>query len=172
MKIDSLLKQIICMKNINRFSVTEIRTAYLALMCDEELDSQKVRQFIYDDLHKLVKQGWLIKKTASNGKESRFTKTEVFDPAIIAEEIKQSVKEPNRKLSETIKSLYSDLSMLNADLLQCMGALDSFLNLKQQHPELSDEFKEFIHSTKEQKHILKGKIAATEEILKKLKEKK
>ena len=172
MKIDSLLKQIICMKNINRFSVTEIRTAYLALMCDEELDSQKVRQFIYDDLHKLVKQGWLIKKTASNGKESRFTKTEVFDPALISEEIKQPVKEPNRKLNETIESLYSDLSTLNADLLQCMGALDSFLNLKQQHPELSDEFKEFIHSTKEQKHILKGKIAATEEILKKLKEKK
>ena len=172
MKIDSLLKQIICMKNINRFSVTEIRTAYLALMCDEELDSQKVRQFIYDDLHKLVKQGWLIKKTTSNGKESRFTKTEVFDPALISEEIKQPVKEPNRKLNETIESLYSDLSTLNADLLQCMGALDSFLNLKQQHPELSDEFKEFIHSTKEQKHILKGKIAATEEILKKLKEKK
>jgi len=172
MNIDSLVKQIICMKNIDRFSVTEIRSAYIALMKDEELDSQKVRQFIYDDLHKLVKQGWLIKKTATNGKESRFTKTETFDPELIAEELGQPFKEPNSKLSETIKLLYSDLSTLNADLLQCMGALDSFLNLKQQHPELSDEFTDFIHSSKEQKHILKGKIAATEEILKKLKEKK
>lgn len=171
MKLDPVIKTIISMKNIDRFSVTEIRTAYLALMSDEELDSQKVRQFIYDDLHKLVKQGWLIKKTASNGKESRFTKTEAFDPELITEELEHPFKEPNSKLNETIKSIYCDLSTLNADLLQCMGALDSFLNLKQQHPELSDEFKEFIHSTKEQKHILKGKIAATEEILKKLKEK-
>lgn len=172
MKIDPVIKSIICMKNIDRFSVTEIRAAYLVLVNDGDLDNQRLRQFIYDDLHKLVREGWLIKKTASNGRESRFTKTEFFDPALIAEELEKPVKEPSSKLSETIKSLYSDLSMLNADLLQCMGALDSFLNLKQQHPELSDEFKEFIHSTKEQKHILKGKIAATEEILKKLKEKK
>lgn len=172
MKLDPVIRTIISKRNINRFSVTEIRTAYLVLVSDEELDIQKLRQFIYDDLHKLVKQGWLIKKTASNGKESRFTKTEAFDPTLIAEELKQNIREPSSKLSDTIKSLYSDLSTLNADLLQSMGALDSFINLKQQHPELSDEFKEFIHSTKEQKHILKGKIAATEEILKKLKEKK
>ena len=160
------------MKNIDRFSVTEIRTAYLALMSDEELDSQKVRQFIYDDLHKLVKHGWLVKKTASSRKESRFTKTEAFAPELIAEALEKPFREPSSKLRETIRSLYCDLSTLNADLLQCMGALDSFLSLKQQYPELSDEFKEFIHSTKEQKHILKGKIAATEEILKMLKEKK
>ena len=172
MNINSLVNQIICMKNIDRFSVTEVRCAVIALSQDEEIDITKLRQVVYDDLHKLVKQGLLIKKTASNGKESRFTKTEVFEPKFIAEESKAFTKKTSSKLSETIDSLYSDLSTLNADLLQCMGALDSFLNLKQQHPELSDEFKEFIHSTKEQKHILKGKIAATEEILKKLKEKK
>lgn len=172
MKLDPVIRTIISKRNINRFSVTEIRTAYLALVSDEELDIQKLRQFIYDDLHKLVKQGWLIKKTASNGKESRFTKTDVFDSALIAEELEQPFRKSSSNLNETISSLYSSLSILNADLLQCMGALDSFINLKQQFPELSDEIKDFIHSTKEQKHILKGKIAATEEILKKLKEKK
>ncbi|REL27492.1 hypothetical protein DXX93_13610 [Thalassotalea euphylliae] len=160
------------MKNINRFSVTEVRCAVIALSQDEKIDITRLRQVVYDDLNKLVKQGLLIKKTASNGKESRFIKTEAFEPKLIVEESKAFTRKPSGKLCETINSLYADLSTLNADLLQCMGALDSFLNLKQQHPELSDEFKEFIHSTKEQKHILKGKIAATEEILKKLKEKK
>lgn len=171
MIIDPLISQIICMKNIDRFSVTEVRCAVIALSQDEGIDITRLRQVVYDDLHKLVRQGLLSKKTASNGKESRFIKTEEFDPKLIAEESKLFARKTSKKLSEAIKSLYTDLSTLNADLLQCMGALDSFLNLKKQHPELSDEFNEFIHSTKEQKHILKGKIAATEEILKKLKRK-
>jgi len=171
MKIDPVIKSIICMKNIDRFSVTEIRTAYIALVGDEGLDSYKLRQSIYDDLHKLIKQRFLIKKTTSNGRESRFTKTEFFKPTLIGES-KPSVFQPSKKTNETINALYLDLSTLNADLLQCMGALDSFLKMKQQYPELLDYFKEMIHSTKEQKHIIKGKIAAIEEILKKLKAKK
>lgn len=171
MSIDSLIRQIICMKNIDRFSVTEVRCAVIALSQDEEIDIARLRQVIYDDLQKLVNKGLLSKKTASNGKESRFIKTRAFDPKLITEKSKLLAKKTSKKLSGTIESLYFDLNTLNADLLQCLGALDSFLNLKKQHPELSDEFNEFIHSTKEQKHILKGKIAATEEILKKLKEK-
>ena len=42
MKLDPVIKTITSMKNIDRFSVTEIRTAYLALMSDEVMAKRVV----------------------------------------------------------------------------------------------------------------------------------
>ena len=165
MTIEPLMKQIICMKNMDRFSVTEIRAAFIALSKDEELDKRKLRQFIYDELNKLVKKGLLSKSTSENGKESRFKKSSNFHPSLLV------VQSDNNSILDVVNKIRMQLSELNADLLETMGALDTFLNMKQQYPNVASEFSELIRSAREQKHILKGKIAAKEEILKKLKEK-
>ena len=166
MVIEPLIKQVICMKNMDRFSVTEIRAAFIALSNDEELDKRKLRQFIYDELNKLVKKGLLSKSTSENGKESRFKKSPNFHPSLLI------VQSDNSGVLDVTNKIRVQLSELNADLLETMGALDTFINMRQQYPNVASELTEPIRSAREQKHILKGKIAAKEEILKKLKEKK
>ena len=165
MTIEPLIKQVICMKNMDRFAVTEIRAAFIALSKDEELDKRKLRQFIYDELNKLVKKGLLSKSTSENGKESRFKKSPNFHPSLLV------VQSDNNGVLDVIKKIRRQLRELNADLLETMGAMDTFINMRQQYPNVASELAEPIRSTREQKYILKGKIAAKEEILKKLKEK-
>lgn len=167
MKLDPVIKSVISMKNIDRFSVTEIRTAYLALVSDEELDSQRIRQLIYDDLHKLVKLGWLIKKTASNGKESRFTKTELFEPDILKMKLKNDSKQIEKSEAGNFqKQLKSDLKNCNVELLKGLGALETYLGLCERYPHESKYFKRKYTAVQEKNHILEGKINALEDILK------
>lgn len=163
MKLDPLLKSIIGMKNIDRFSITEARTAYIALSKDEELDKGKLRQFIYDELNKLVKKGWLHKTTAQNKRESRFTKTPIFN----TEELDEvSLKTENLSgNNEILVKTRAALNTINADLLESMGALDTLITMKQHYPQISSELAEMIMSAREQKHILRGKAAATQKLL-------
>ena len=46
MKLDPLIKTIICKRNIDRFTVVEVRTAYIALHQDQTLDPVKIRKLV------------------------------------------------------------------------------------------------------------------------------
>lgn len=165
MRLDPLLKSIISMKNIDRFSITEIRTAYIALLKDEEVDKGRLRQFIYDELNKLVKKGWLSKTTAHNKRESRFKKTGVFNVEEL-DEVSDSLEAKKLILNgEILVKTQATLNSINADLLESMGALDTLITMKQHYPQLGSELTKMIMLAKEQKHILKGKASATQELL-------
>ena len=61
MKLNSLVAQIICAPNFDHFSTLEVRSAYLTLNNDKSVDPNDARRFVYCELLKLVKKGWLRK---------------------------------------------------------------------------------------------------------------
>jgi hypothetical protein len=54
--IDRQIGNILTLKNIDHFSAVEIRTAYITLKRDEQLDPSLVRRFVYTELLKLEKK--------------------------------------------------------------------------------------------------------------------
>ena len=68
MKLNNLVAQIIVAPNFDHFSAVEVRSAYLALNSDKSVDPNDARRFVYTELLKLVKKGWL-KKSVSKKKE-------------------------------------------------------------------------------------------------------
>ena len=53
-ELDKTVIQILSMSNVNHFTAMEIRTAYIALKQDEELNPTISRRFVYEELLKLI----------------------------------------------------------------------------------------------------------------------
>jgi lysyl-tRNA synthetase class II len=167
MKLDLLVCKVITMPNIDHFTVVEIRTAYMALSDNASLDRAIIRKFVYAELSKLVKRGWLSKSTSDVKGISRFKKTKLFDSAVLketSEDDKQLiVTKAACDLQKQLKSLLKDC---NIELLKGLGALETYLSLWQRYPLKADTFKNKYIAVQEGNHILEGKIKALEDILK------
>lgn len=150
MKLDPLVCQIITMPNIDHFTVVEVRTAYLMLSNNINLNKVAVRKFVYAELNKLVKRGWLSKTTSDVKGISRFKKTKLFDYGVLKENItKEAPSEiPGSSLKKQLKR---SLNESNIELLKGLGALETYMSLWQRYPNESPELKK---STKPCKRII------------------
>jgi hypothetical protein len=162
----STFNQIIVLKNIDHFSAVEIRTAYLSIERDEQLDPASVRRFVYEELLKLVKRGWLTKRTSDKKGVTRYIKTNLFE----YEYFKNSSNSDGEQQNKIDKTNYSltlttRLNLYNAELLESLGAIKEYLALKDLHPELHSPLKQRYMAVQENNHILKGKIAALNELI-------
>ena len=77
--LDPVVAQIIKAINFDNFTTSEVRSAFLALKKDPELEPANVRRMIYAELMKLVRTGWLKKNIPKLKGQTKFGKTKLFD---------------------------------------------------------------------------------------------
>ena len=163
----STFNQIIVLKNIDHFSAVEIRTAYLAIKRDEQLDPASVRRFVYEELLKLVKRGWLKKRVSNKKGVSRYIKTDLFEYESFEGLVNSSIgkDECENYVHNYSKELSTRLNEYNVELLEGLGELELYLTLWEQYPKMKNILKAKYIATQEKNHILKGKINAIGELL-------
>ena len=128
MKIDNLVVQIIKAPNFNKFTTSDVRSAYIAISKDPFLDPVIIRRKLYAELLKLVNKGWLRKRSSSNKKGTRFVKTELFDVQKLIEYIADSSQQVT--LCNDIKqSLTTKLNHYKAELLLNLGETEAYKEL-------------------------------------------
>ena len=93
MKLDRLLVQIISAPNFDHFSAVELRAAYITLHSDKNLVPSAARRFVYAELVKLVKNGWLRKTITKKKEITNFIKTDLFDADKLTFECKEDSNE-------------------------------------------------------------------------------
>jgi hypothetical protein len=171
--IDRKIGNILTLKNIDHFSAVEIRTAYIAIQRDEQLDPASVRRFVYEELLKLVKKGWLKKQTSHKKGVTRYIKTSLFEYGCFKELTEPTVNNGGVEGYELnySKTLTTCLKEHNVELLEGLGELELYLTLWKQHPTMKNNLKARYIATQEKNHILKGKINAIGELLKNTTEK-
>ncbi len=162
MKLDRTIKTIISMSNVDHFTVVEIRTAYLALKCDERLNSAQIRTFVYVEIQRLVRNGWLRMTTSEKRKITSYTKTPLFDPENL-----ESTDEQESCLDISIHDeIKKDLIACNSEILECLGELEIYVELSKKHMQMRGVLKKRYTVAKERNHILKGKINTLNSLLK------
>jgi len=169
-ELDNTLIKILSLSNINHFTATEIRTAYIAIQQDVTLDPADVRRFVYEELLKQIRRGWLTKSTTKKRSITRYTKTELFDYSFINKTvltIENKIKNNTLNYSEM---LVQRLNEHNSALLEGLGAVKEYITLKEMYPERHKLLKERYMTVQENNHILKGKIAALNELIQSNKE--
>ena len=167
MNLDPTITAILSMRNINQFTVVEIRTAYLMMRQDENLDPVKVRKLVYRQLHALVRKGWLNTSTSEVRKITSFTKTKTFEPKKV-----EAQKDKDNCAKVSLHNAFKqELKLYNTELLEGLGELEVYFNLWEKHPYMKNIFKSKYIATKERNHILKGKINALSALLNDTKEK-
>ncbi|TMO83080.1 hypothetical protein [Pseudoalteromonas spongiae] len=172
-ELDKTVIQILSMPNINHFTATEIRTAYIAINQDTELNPAESRRFVYEELLKLTRRGWLIRSTSKKKGLVRYTKSDLFDHAILKEMVSPMAYEEideNSYISYS-QMLIQRLNKYNSALLEGLGALKEYLALKDIYPDQHDDLKGRYMAVQESNHILKGKISVLNELIKSTREK-
>lgn len=156
---------------IDRFTVKEVRAAYLFLPVKAKLeDLPELRRAIYTELLKFEKRGWLKKSVSAKKGLVTYSKTEIFD--IPFQQIPMTSVERNNSPdpeSHEIKEMFTRLNDYKSDLLEGIGKADEFRSLRNLYPQFHDQFQPEYNSVREANSRLLGKIDALEKTLSKLK---
>lgn len=171
-ELDKTVIQILSMPNVNNFTATEIRTAYIAIKQDVELNPTISRRFVYEELLKLTRRGWLLRSTTKKKGLTRYTKSDLFDHAILKEMVSPmhcEEKDANSPVSYA-QMLIQRLNQYNSALLEGLGAVKEYVALKDIYPDQHDDLKGRYMAVQENNHILKGKISVLNELIKSTKE--
>lgn len=166
MKFDSCIGQIIAAKNIDRFSTGEIRTAYLALKGDNSSDSNKVRRYVYAELLKLVKKGWLRKSSSNKKGATRFIKTEKFDTSYFEFSHNAIPNSQTNEATEPLQEqLFERLHTYKSNLLTGLGEAQEYKELCAQFPNMYEVLQPEYNKVRENNSRLLGQIKAIETII-------
>jgi hypothetical protein len=165
--VDIVISQIILLKNIDNFSAVEIRTAYLAIKGDQKLSPPEARRFVYEELQKIVKRGWLKKMTSEKKGITRYSKTKHFNYEFFNNITinKTPVQSSPTSANAFNLAMHSRLENYQKELLEGLGAIDELISLRKIYPELWASLKSKYQSLREHNHMLMGKINTIEEIL-------
>ncbi|MAD03408.1 MAG: hypothetical protein CMK65_07295 [Pseudoalteromonas sp.] len=171
-ELDKTVIQILSMPNVNHFTATEIRTAYIAIKQDVELNPTVSRRFVYEELLKLTRRGWLIRSTTKKKGITHYAKSDLFDHAVLKEMVSAM---PNEEADERTPVSYSQmliqrLNQYNSALLEGLGAVKEYVALNEIYPDQHDDLKGRYMAVQENNHILKGKISVLNELIKSTKE--
>lgn len=164
LKLDPFVAQIIATTNFDHFTTSDVRSAYFVLKNDLTLDATNVRRFIYAELLKLVKKGWLNKLASNKKGNTRFHKTELFNGkeiALLATSVTDSVSTGNDKHDK----LLAKLNHYKAELLLNIGESEAYKDLYSEFPELVDEIQPQFNKAKDNNTRILGKIRAIEGLL-------
>jgi 5-methylthioribose kinase len=169
MKFDTVVGQIIAIECVDHFSALEIRTAYIAIKNDPSINRNDARRFIYTELLKLVKKGWLKKSVSKKKEITSFIKTEMFDATAVtvnSEIYVEKKKEAN--LAETTpldETLIKRLSHYKNDLLTGLGEAEEYKRLCEQFPKLKSKLQPRYNEVREHNSKLLGSIKAVENLI-------
>ena len=138
LKIDVFVAQIIKAPNFDNFTTSDVRSSYITLSNDPSLDPTVVRRKLYAELLKLVKKGWLNKKSTGRKGSTRFSKTELFDPEYL-EALQANKSTAKYFKEEKQKNLIAKLNHYKAELLLNIGESEAYKELYSEFPELVEE---------------------------------
>jgi hypothetical protein len=164
LKIDVFVAQIIKAPNFDNFTTSDVRSSYITLSNDPSLDRTVVRRKLYAELLKLVKKGWLNKKSTGRKGSTRFIKTALFDPEYLG--ALQAYK-PIEKVfkEEKQKNLIAKLNHYKAELLLNIGESEAYKELYSEFPELVEEIQPQFNKARDNNTRILGKIRAIEGLL-------
>jgi hypothetical protein len=164
LKIDLFVAQIIVADNFDHFTTSDVRSAFLALKNDSDLDPSTVRRKVYAELLKLTKRGWLKKLASKKNGLTRFNKTNLFDVKILLLKIGNEKEDNVTSNKET--HLLAKLNHYKAELLLNIGESEAYKELYSECPELVDEIQPQFNEAKDNNTRILGKIKAIEGLLK------
>lgn len=166
MKIDVLVVQIIVAPNFDNFTTSDVRSSYITLKNDDSLDPVKLRKKLYAELLKLVKKGWLKKKSSNIKGLTRFSKTGLFDANALTEKI--IAADADKPFSGNIKphTLATKLNHYKAELLLNIGETEAYKEVYAEFPELVDEIQPQYNVARDNNTKILGKIRAIEGLMK------
>lgn len=160
------MAKIIKAPNFDNFTTSEVRSSYITLKNDDSLDPAQVRKKLYAELLKLVKKGWLNKKSSNIKGLTRFIKTDLFDAKAFSESKTSDVTIKPFPDDTKQNTLAAKLNHYKAELLLNIGETEAYKEIYSEFPELVDDIQPQYNVARDNNTKILGKIRAIEGLMK------
>ena len=170
--LDSDLFTILSSPNFDKFTVLELRSAYMSCLTTNEMDKNSAQRYVYRNILKLQKKGLLNRKDSKTTKKTTYVKTELFNSAIFEVENASAISiadlpdtdESSGKQTSTannlVQTLINQLHEFNAELLINLGEREQYKSLCQEYPQLKEPLQESYNLARNNFEKIKGHIKA------------
>ncbi len=170
--LDSDLFTILSSPNFDKFTVLELRSAYMSCLTTSEMDKNSAQRYVYRNILKLQKKGLLNRKDSKKTKKTTYVKTELFNSSIFEVENASAISianlpdtdEPsndtNSPSKHLIQNLVNQLHDFNAELLINLGEREQYKSLCQEYPQLKEPLQESYNLARNNFEKIKGHIKA------------
>lgn len=170
--LDSDLVEIMTASGFNNFTVLELRSAYLAISTNKNLDKTEVRRFVYRHILRLEKKGLLKRIKSKKRDRTYYAKTDLFDinrfnntntslskEAVVFSESSGSVSQ------ELLHGLIEKLQQYKVELLTSIGETDEYKALCLDFPELKGQLQEKYNQARDNSSKVLGRVKALESMI-------
>ena len=138
MDLDSDLITIMSALEFNKFTVLELRSAYIAISKNKPLHKTEARRFVYRHILRLEKKGLLKRIDSKTTKITTYVKTDLFHTVnfISKDCASHSEKASNVSSQTAVKELVDRLQRYNAELPSLIGEASEYKSLYAEYPQL------------------------------------
>ncbi|WP_413113981.1 hypothetical protein [Thaumasiovibrio sp. DFM-14] len=165
--INSTLHELLVTKNMDNFTILELRDQFIELY-NNSISTEQARQYVYRHLLRLQKLSFIEKHQPKAGNKPIYQKSENFKS--IAWQTHDSLvlpkkgKTPKRSTEQTSKmpvnALVAKLQQAKNDFIACVEESKTYSSLVQQYPHMAYELKKHRSLAEEQSAKLVGEIRA------------
>lgn len=170
--LDSELITIMSSANFDKFTVLELRSAYLALSQKKDLDKTDARRFVYRHILRLENIGLLKRTHSKKTDKTTYTKTKIFDinkfNAVnlpVSGELDINPNEPAPLSKDLLQSLIDKLQGYKAELLISIGETDEYKSLCREYPQLKEQLQGSYNFARENSRKIIGNVKALEKTI-------
>ena len=161
-------------KNFDRFTVLELRSAYIALSENISVDKNEAQRIVYRQILKLKNKGLLKRLDSKSTKKTTYLKTELFYRATFnivkkkdEDECDSSTTDPTAPCDkEVVKNLMDKIQKYKTELLSSMGESGEYKDLYTTFPHLKAPLQESYNNARNKISKLMGRIIAIENLIK------
>jgi hypothetical protein len=171
--LDSKLFTILSAPNFDKFTVLELRDAYLDLFQKGDMYKVEARRFVYMHILRLEKKGFLKRAYSKNKNKPIYIKAAAFNinnfktkkPSLNdVVKIKPSETPPPSK--DLLQRLIDRLQGYKIELLTSIGETDEYKSLCLEYPQLKDQLQASYNLARENSQKIIGKVKALEKSIK------
>lgn len=166
------IHSIITRNDFDKFTVLELRSAYMASSTSQGIDKNSAQRYVYRNILKLQKKGLLNRNDSKTSKKTTYTKTELFisaifevddpsdNPIVDISDIDKSLNKKNSPSKHLVQILINQLNDFNAELLINLGEREQYKSLCQDYPQLKEPLQESYNLARNNFEKIKGHIKA------------
>ncbi len=160
MKASEVLRKLLIEKEVDGFTVVELRDAAASLGFYEE-DLDQGRKKIYRQILRFIKSDWL--SSTGDGREKRYYQTELFRSLSIGP--KHQSEGTTNPTTRDYSVLHQERDQYKAELEIILGEIEEYQSIKQRFPELEPKLAPLVGQAKERSAHLLGKVNVLTNVL-------
>ncbi|EGR0697970.1 hypothetical protein EX461_19595 [Vibrio parahaemolyticus] len=161
-KINGVMYKLLIERGVDGFSVVELRDASLSIN-DMTQDPNEARKWLYRQIYRFEKNGWLVSK--GYGRKKRYFVSDTFKTMSIEPKKKHYTAQSDSLLIESYSVLESELVQHNRNLEIVLGEIEEYQSLCARFPSLDKPLSAMLQKAHSRSAHLIGKVNVLRNVL-------